>query len=337
MRLSTLVDLGWSGKLGLMARVMGGATTFYKLAFLAGAARCGALVALRDGPRDPRGLRRDLGLPEEGEAFDAWLETGVRLGVLKRGPAGLALDNPMARALAREEHDDLLAFVEEALTLHHALLLETPTRLREGRGFTMADQDGTVVARSSRILEPLLREVLDRTLPREPGARLLEIGCGSGVYLRHALESRPSLTALGLELQAPVAALARDLVDRAGLSERAEIREGDVRHERFEPTFDLATLHNNIYYFPVEDRVALLRHVRGALKPGGSLLLTTGCQEGSAAMSILSLWGAVTEGCGRLPGIREMEGQMREAGFEGVRSESLVPGDAFCAFVGRNP
>lgn len=247
----------------------------------------------------------------------------------------MGLGSSLARALAREEHDDLLAFVEEALTLHHALLLETPTRLREGRGFTMADQDGTVVARSSRILEPLLCEVLDRTLP--PGGRLLEIGCGSGVYLRYALERRPGLTARGLELQAPVAALARDLLDRAGLADRAEVREGDVREQPLEPEFDLATLHNNIYYFPVEERVALLRHVRGALKPGGSLLLTTGCQEGSAAMSILSLWGAVTEGCGRLPGIRELEGQMQEAGFEDVRSESLLPGEAFCAFVGRNP
>ena len=36
-----------------------------------------------------------------------------------------------------------------------------------------------------------------------------------------------------------------------------------------EPAFDLATLHNNIYYFPVAERVSLLRHVRGFLRPGG--------------------------------------------------------------------
>ena len=33
--------------------------------------------------------------------------------------------------------------------------------------------------------------------------------------------------------------------------------------------FDLATLHQNIYYFPVDTRVELLQTLLGLLKPGG--------------------------------------------------------------------
>jgi len=40
------------------------------------------------------------------------------------------------------------------------------------------------------------------------------------------------------------------------------------------------TLHDNVYYFPVDARVDLLRRFLGLLKPGGQLLITSGCQDG---------------------------------------------------------
>jgi hypothetical protein len=41
---------------------------------------------------------------------------------------------------------------------------------------------------------------------------------------------------------------------------------------------NIITLYNNIYYFPVEDRVSLPRHVKAFMNSGGFLLLTTCCQ-----------------------------------------------------------
>jgi SAM-dependent methyltransferase len=75
----------------------------------------------------------------------------------------------------------------------------------------------------------------------------------------------------------------------------------DVRTRAPHADFDLATLHNNIYYFPVVERVAVLRHVQAFLKPGGRLLVTTVCRGPGVAVDILNLWGAMTSGCGRLP------------------------------------
>jgi 4-hydroxy-2,2'-bipyrrole-5-carbaldehyde O-methyltransferase len=46
-----------------------------------------------------------------------------------------------------------------------------------------------------------------------------------------------------------------------------ELRAG-VREKAPDEPFDIATLYNNIYYFPVDDRVALLGHIRRFLGPG---------------------------------------------------------------------
>lgn len=78
----------------------------------------------------------------------------------------------------------------------------------------------------------------------------------------------------------------------------------------------------------------VLRHVRGFLKPGGRLLLTTWCQGGGMGASLLNLWGAMTEGCGRLPTVAEMEAQLKQAGFLDATRRNLIPGETFCAFIG---
>jgi hypothetical protein len=119
------------------------------------------------------------------------------------------------------------------------------------------------------------------------------------------------------------------------VAERVTVEVGDVRTRAPEPAFDVATLHNNIYDFPVRERPALLEHVRRFLRPGGQLLITTGCRGGSAGMEMLSLWGAMSEGCGRLPDRAELEEQLGEAGYADVCSRSLIPGDRFYAFTGK--
>jgi hypothetical protein len=76
-----------------------------------------------------------------------------------------------------------------------------------------------------------------------------------------------------------------------GLTERVRIETGDIRERLPDERYDIVTLYDNIYYFPVEDRVSLLRHVKGFIKPAGFLLLTTCCQGGSLGVEVLNLWG----------------------------------------------
>jgi cyclopropane fatty-acyl-phospholipid synthase-like methyltransferase len=227
--------------------------------------------------------------------------------------------------------------LQEITQLHHRLILDTPELLRRGQKWTLADQDGELVARSSRTVEPALFDVIDRSFPRSGSQRLLEVGAGSGIYIRHAAERNPQLEALGLELQADVAAAARANLQGWGLDDRVRVEVGDIRERAVEATFDVVTLHNNIYYFPVDERVTLFTHLRAFLKPGGLLLLTTGCQGGSPMMITLDLWCRSTQGAGRLPEVAELQEQLRQAGFTAVEAKKLLPSESYWAFTGRCP
>jgi SAM-dependent methyltransferase len=163
--------------------------------------------------------------------------------------------------------------------------------------------------------------------------RLLEVGCGSGVHIRHAATRNAALTALGLELVPDVAEVARANVARWNLDGRVAIEVGDVRARAPEAVFDLATLHNNVNYFPVDERVDVLRYVRDFLRPGGRLLVTIACLGRGGAVDVLNLWGAMTAGCGRLPAPDELARQIEQAGFSSVVRRSLIPGESFFSFT----
>ncbi len=337
MKLRTFLSLARSGRLSALWRLSRAAPAYHRIAFLASGLESGWLRRLAAGPVSLDTLAAELGVgPAMRDGLESWLRAGVALGELRSGPGGYVMHGKLARTLADPDHDDAAAFVEEMARLHHALVAETPQRIRDGRPFTLDDQDARLVARSSRLSEPFILEALEAVVPQRGTFRLLEIGCGAATYIRFAALRDPELTATGLELQEGAAALARDNVAAWGLADRVAIEVGDVRKRRASPAYDLATLHQNIYYFPVQERVALLEHVRGFLKPGGRLLLTTLCRGRGAAVAVLDLWGAMTEGCGRLPEWREMVGQIEEVGFVGVTAKSLIPGEGFYAFVGTN-
>lgn len=326
--------LAQRGRLGALPAFLRTMNEFSRACFLVAAARAGVLEALRAGPRSAPELLEARGLAAEAEpGLVAWLDVGVSLGELSLDAGEYALSGRLARVLAESSNDDMLAMLEELTELHHRLLLESPERLAKSEQFTLADQDGEVVARSSRMLEPLIEAALDEIVPRVGRFRVLEIGCGSGTYLGYMSRRNPELSAQGIELQASVADQALRNLRAWGVDDRVAVACADVRSWSHGEPFDLVTMHNNIYYFGIDARVDVLRHVRQFLKPGGRLLLTTATRGGSPSGSTLSLWGAMTEGCAPLPTPDELCRDLQRAGFQRARSESLAgPFERFHAF-----
>ena len=320
------------GRLSALLGASAELKSFYKLTYVAAAGEAGLLNRLASGPATLDSLAEVYAAGSRGkEALEAWLQFGVRLRLLRLGARGYALRG-LARKLARSENDPMLAMVEEVVELHHKLITATIPKLRAGGLWSLADQNAELIARSSRVLEAFQAEIIRSTFPARGALRLLEIGCGSGVYLRYAAQRNPSLTALGVELQLVVAEMARTNLRGWGLESRVKVETGDIREKVPDEPFDIATLYNNIYYFPVGERVTLLDHIGSFLRPGGFLLLTTCCQGGSLAAEALNLWGAATCGAGRLPAKDELVSQLREAGYSTVKTNNLLPRDKFVAF-----
>ena len=343
MNLRTAFSLVRSGQLASVIWVAWAARGYYRLAFIAGGLSSGLFRKLESGPVTMQTLADDLGLkPCMHDGLRAWLEFGVGLSELRSGPDGYTLRRRRTKALLKPGNDAVAAILQEAAMLAGSFVSQGPLRFTSANAnsrkqFTLADQNGLLTARTSRFSEPFICEVLEPMIPRNGTFSLFEIGCGAAAYIHDAARRNPNLTALGLELQPDVAALAAANISKWNLDGRVVIEEGDVMQRKAEPLYDLATLHQNIYYFPVERRVELLRHVRGFLKPGGRLLLTTCCQGGADGARLLDFWASMTEGCGRLPSIAEMVAQLNEAGFCNIAHERLIPVESFYAFVATKP
>ena len=305
---------------------------FYQLNYLVAAKECGLFNLLQDAPKRFEQLAELYCADNKArEALEAWLGLGVQLGYLGLDTRGYALKG-LAKKLALPQNDAALALLQEAAGLHANLISQTVRKLRNGELWNLEDQDGEIIARSSRTMEAFQTEAIDRFFPASGAASLLEIGCGSGYYIKYAANRNPSLAALGLELQPNVADVARRNISEWGLQGRVRIEVGDIRLKAPDECFSIVTLYNNIYYFPVESRVSLLQHIRKFIKPGGFLLLITCCQGGSLAVEVLNLWGAATLTGGRLPSKRELISQLHHAGFQVVQTIRLIPGEELFAF-----
>jgi cyclopropane-fatty-acyl-phospholipid synthase len=91
-------------------------------------------------------------------------------------------------------------------------------------------------SRTLELAQQAKLELVARKLALEPGMRVLDVGCGWGSFAIHAAREHGA-DVLGITLSDAQAALARERVAKAGVSERVEIRVADYRALR-EPAFD---------------------------------------------------------------------------------------------------
>ena len=325
------------GKLPLLLRFKGLFNNFYKVSFLASMIDTAFMEQLAQGPVSLEDLTKKFPqTPTTRNAIEAWLSLGVQLGVIKKSDSGFSLCGFIAKTLANPENGAIRALVREVADLHHLYIMQTPAKLEQGVEWQPSDQHkeyGELIARSSQTLEPFLFEIIDRVFPKQEAISLLEVGCGNAGYIIYAAKRHSKLNAVGLELDSDVAKTAQDNIQARNLQDRVKILVEDIRNFETQEQFDVLTLYNNIYYFPVEDRIELLRHAKKLLKPNGRILLTTGCQNGGIEFELVNLIHASTNGWGRLPDKEEMLEQMTTAGFERNTATNLLPGNKYYAFV----
>ena len=128
-------------------------------------------------------------------------------------------------------------------------------------------------SRGAATLEEAQEAKLDMVCAKlglEPGARVLDVGCGWGSFAIHAA-SRHDARVLGITLSEPQAALARERVAAAGLADRVEIRVADYRELAEEPFDAVASIGmvEHVGASQIDDYAARLARL---LRPGGRLL-----------------------------------------------------------------
>lgn len=118
-------------------------------------------------------------------------------------------------------------------------------------------------ARNEEQQVPTYEEAL-RRIPVGPGDTVLDIGCGSGVFLRLAADR--GAHAFGIDASERLVELARERVPEA------DVRVGEMEALPYgEAAFDLVTGFNSFFF--ASDLVGALREARRVAKPGAAVLV----------------------------------------------------------------
>ena len=132
----------------------------------------------------------------------------------------------------------------------------------QGRLWGMKAQD--FAASLEQLCLPLHGAVLDAA-QIEPGTRLLDAGCGTGLLA--VLANFRGAQVSGLDASAPLLAVARERLPGA------DLREGDLEAMPFaDASFDAVAAVNSVFY--AADMAAAMRELVRVVRPGGRVVVT---------------------------------------------------------------
>ena len=109
-----------------------------------------------------------------------------------------------------------------------------------------------------------------RCLPREPGVKILDLGCGTGLELGEYFALNPTARVTGIDL---AAGMLRALEEKFPERDVTLIC-GSYFDEPFGEGFDGAVSVESLHHFTQAEKIPLYRKLRDALKDGGAFILT---------------------------------------------------------------
>jgi ubiquinone/menaquinone biosynthesis C-methylase UbiE len=167
---------------------------------------------------------------------------------------------------------------------------------------------------------PSHRAILARVRARfgdEP-VRILDVGCGTGVFASVIHRERPEATVVGVDLTAGMLERGRERWHR--LAGHASPVQGDSERLPFASgAFDVVTCSNSFHHYP--DQAQAIVEMHRVLRPGGVLLLVDGYRDDPYGWFIYDVCVATVEGNVHHASRRRVRSLMAEAGFAEVRQK----------------
>jgi 4-hydroxy-2,2'-bipyrrole-5-carbaldehyde O-methyltransferase len=262
----------------------------------------------------------------------AWLQVGVDLGELHMRGDRYRVAGRRARALSGGD-EFLVAHYRSMLEYQAGPYADVDLLLRgdADSGRDDLDRYADDIAQVSLAAMPFVSTMIRRTLAELGPVRVLDVGCGTGIYTRVVLDSDPLVRVDGVDLSESVIESARRALVEAGYGTRAQFHVGDIRAwlPASEARFDLVMLPNNIYYFDRTRRQDLYRELGASLTERGQLLVVTMTTPGSIAAAHLDFMLRCQSGTASLPEIDHLRSDLAAAGYEIVEEQKLVPTEPF--------
>ena len=238
---------------------------------------------LYEGPKTLKTLSERLSLPLDATA--RLLKAAVALRLVSQwgperfalGPLGAALVNNPAVTSMIEHHELLYGDLRDPVALLRGSVQQTALGKywAYARTHKSAELSDTEIAPYTALMSAsqslIAAEVLD-AYPLRGHRCLLDVGGGDGAFLLAAATQAPHLRLILFDLPA-VAARARARIIQGGIADRATAVGGSFLINSLPTGADVASLIRVIHDHDDANALAILRAVRQALPPAGTLLL----------------------------------------------------------------
>jgi cyclopropane fatty-acyl-phospholipid synthase-like methyltransferase len=308
---------------------------FVRMNFLFAAYECGLLNALVT-PCKKSMLIKELDVKRP-ELLDALLDVGLATKELELKDEIFRVIGKRSKAILASNGDMLAAMIQANVTYYNDVYRNAAQRIHGSELGEDLREIGDLVARFSKIAEPIMKEFTSSIARGKNPMRLLDVGCGSGIMLKSAHEANSNATGIGLDIDEAVVRQARENLSTWGISNQFEILHGDIRHVsgEFARPFDIITLYNLLYYFDKEERLNLIEKLRDMLSPLGVLAVAMSFHsEGKdMASANLNMVNCSLKGLTPLPHIDDITSLLKRCGFGRIKFHRFIPGSTFYGIV----
>lgn len=260
-------------------RIMRLITGYWATGIVGAAASHSVFTHLAAGAADADELAARAGISPRGA--QAVLDGLVSVGLVEVADGGYRNSADAAAFLVEGQPTCLSGFAKVKLG-HMAALADLPEVVRVGGPLS----DAVVEVADNPHWETLVQALAAQSAPVAETAAsvlrvaeageisILDIGGGSGIYSATWLGMNPAARSTQLDW-APINAIARRLLAERGVADRFTCIDGDFHTTGFgSSAHDIVVYSNIAHQEGPEDNVAIFAKARGALKPGGTLVVS---------------------------------------------------------------
>ena len=311
---------------------------FVRMHFIFAAYKSGLLKAMAM-PCDRATLIEKLHVKRR-DLLDALLDVGLATKELAIKNERFFIKGKRSKAIMNAKGDMLAAMIQANITYYSDAYRHAADRMQGGELGDYLYEIGDLVARFSKVAEPIIKDFITVIVAGKNPMRVLDVGCGSGVFLQSTHSANRNATGVGLDIDEAVVLQAKDNIATWGLNDRFDILHGDIRHppEGIVGPFDLISLYNILYYFHDEDRIKLLHNIRAMLSPQGVLAVVMNfrCRGKDIGAANLNMVNCSLKGLTRLPDLDEVTSLLKQCAFGQIDVHRFMPGSTFYGIVAGN-
>ena len=274
------------------------------------------------------------------DLLDALLEVGLATKELALKNQLFIIKGKRSKAIMGTNGDMLAAMIQGNVTYYSDAYRNAANRIHGSDLGKDLDRIGDLVARYSKIAEPIIKDFITAIVRGKNPLRVLDVGCGSGVLLRGLYDANRNATGVGLDIDEAVVRQARDNISAWGLVDRFDIRHGDIRDISDESVvpFDLITLTNILYYFNKEDRLKLVNNLRAMLSPTGILAVAMSFRSRGKDIvtANLNMVNSSLKGLTPLHDLDEITSLLEQCGLSEIKIHRFMPGSTVFGIAAYN-